>query len=91
MVQAISVLASSLGIRTHTPQRGGCWVVPSSSRVLFFVTVRPWCLSLSMSSDLGVGFVSAGLSRHHRCGALRLFPVAFSCSSSPLSTCGEFK
>jgi hypothetical protein len=30
--------------------------------------------------------VGAGLSRHHRCGALGLFRVAFWCSSSPLST-----
>ena len=40
-VQAISVLASSLRASTH--HGGGYWVVPSSSRVLFFVTMRPWC------------------------------------------------
>ena len=40
-MQAISVLASSLRASTH--HGGGYWVVPSSSRVLFFVTMRPWC------------------------------------------------
>ena len=30
--------------------------------------------------------VSGGLSHHHHCGALGLFPIAFWCLSSSLST-----
>ena len=69
----MSVLVSSSRVRMHDPQHGGlrgCWV---SSWVLFFVTVRPRCLSWSsLSAALGVVPVGAGLSYHLRCGVLEL-------------------
>lgn len=50
--------------------------------IVFFVTVRPWCLSSSsLSSALGVDLVGTGLSCHLRCGVLGVFPVTFWCSS----------
>ena len=60
----MSVLASSSRVSMHDPQHGGGrWV----SSWVFFVTVRPRCLSsLSLSSALGVDSVGAGLSCHLR-------------------------
>ena len=54
----VSVLASFLRASNHDPSHGGrCWVVSSSSWVLFFDTVGPWCLSSSLSSALGLALV----------------------------------
>ena len=76
----MSVLASSSRVSMHDPQHGGGRCV--SSWVLFFVTVRPRCLSSSsLSSALGVDLVGTGLSCHLRCGVLGVFPVTFWCSS----------
>ena len=62
-VQAISVT----GIIVKSKHPWSTTFVPSSSKVLFFVTVRPWCLSSSLSSPLwGWLNVGAGMSRHHR-------------------------
>ena len=50
--------------------------------IVFFVTVRPWCLSSStLSSALGIDLVGTGLSCHLRCGVLGVFPITFWCSS----------